>query len=121
MDLATALEAIDLIKVDYEELPAVFDMFEAMKEGAPQIHDEFPGNVNAEVHQEFGDTEAAFAECDLIVDHTFLNKRQDAAFIEPHSCLSVYGLDGKLTLHSSTQVPSGKTFFMWPVGGLKCT
>ena len=44
VDQATAQEALSLIKVDYEELPAVFDMFEAMKEGAPQIHDEFPGN-----------------------------------------------------------------------------
>jgi len=105
VDLATAQEALGLIKVDYEELPAVFDMFEAMKEGAPQIHAEFPGNMNAEVHQEFGDTEAAFSECDLIIDHTFLNKRQDAAFIEPHACLAVFGLDGRLTLYTSTQVP----------------
>ncbi len=105
VDYATAMEAVNLIKVDYEELPAVFDMFEAMKEGAPQIHSEFPGNLNAEVHQEFGDTEAAFAESDLVIDHTFLNKRQDAAFIEPHSCLAVFDLDGRLTLHTSTQVP----------------
>ena len=105
VDQATALEALELIKVDYEELPAVFDMFEATKDGAPQIHAEFPGNLNAEVHQEFGDTQSAMAECDLIVDHTFLNKRQDAAFIEPHSCLAVFDLDGRLTLHTSTQVP----------------
>ncbi|MFH0825501.1 MAG: molybdopterin cofactor-binding domain-containing protein [Pseudomonadota bacterium] len=105
VDRATALEALDLIKVDYEELPAVFDMFEAMKDGAPQIHDEFPGNMNAEVHQEFGDADAAFAECDLVVDHSFINKRQDAAFIEPHSCLAVFDLQGKLTLYTSTQVP----------------
>lgn len=105
VDPATALEALELIKVDYEELPAVFDMFEAMKEGAPQIHDEFPGNVNAEVHQEFGDTEAALARCDVVVDHTFLNKRQDAAFIEPHSCIAAFDLNGKLTLYTSTQVP----------------
>ncbi len=105
VDQATAVEAISLIKVDYEELPAVFDMFEAMKDGAPQIHDAFPGNLTAEVHQEFGDTDAALAACDLVVNHTFLNKRQDAAFIEPHSCLAVFDLDGKLTLHSSTQVP----------------
>lgn len=100
-----AQEAIAAIKVDYEELPAVFDMFEAMKEGAPLIHDEFPGNINAEVHQEFGDTAAALAECDLVVDHIFLNKRQDAAFLEPHSCLAVFDQSGKLTLHTSTQVP----------------
>ncbi len=102
---AVAQEALDLIKVDYEELPAVYDMFEAMKEGAPQIHDAFPGNLNAEVHQEFGNVEEAFAGCDLIVDHTFLNKRQDAAFIEPHSCVAIFDLNGRLTLHTSTQVP----------------
>jgi 4-hydroxybenzoyl-CoA reductase subunit alpha len=105
VDLETALEAVELIQVDYEELPAVFDMFEAMKEGAPQLHDEFPGNVTAEVHQEFGETEALMAQSDLVVDHTFLSKRQDAAFIEPHSCLAVFDLQGKLTLHTSTQVP----------------
>ncbi len=105
VDQATVQEALSLIKVDYEEIPAVFDMFEAMKEGAPQLHAEFPGNLNAEVHQEFGDTEAALQGCDLVVDHTFLNKRQDAAFIEPQSCVAVFDLDGKLTLHTSTQVP----------------
>ncbi|MFZ5867654.1 MAG: xanthine dehydrogenase family protein molybdopterin-binding subunit [Thermodesulfobacteriota bacterium] len=105
VDLETALEAVELIKVDYEELPAVLDMFEAMKEGAPQLHDEFPGNVTAEVHQEFGETEPLMAQCDLVVDHTFLSKRQDGAFIEPHSCLAVFDLQGKLTLHTSTQVP----------------
>jgi len=105
VDQATAQEALDLIKVDYEELPAVFDMFEAMKEGAPQIHDEFPGNLNAEVHQEFGDVEAAMAASDLVISHTFLNKRQDAAFIEPHACMAVFDSDGRLTVHSSTQVP----------------
>lgn len=105
IDPATAQEALSLIKVDYQELPAVFDMFEALKEGAPQLHQEFPGNLNAEVHQEFGDTEAAMAECDLVVNHTFLNKRQDAAFLEPHSCVAIFDLDGRLTLHTSTQVP----------------
>ncbi len=105
VDLATAQEALSLIKVDYQELPAVFDMFEALKEGAPQIHQEFPGNLNAEVHQEFGDTDAELAGCDLVVNHTFLNKRQDAAFLETHSCVAIYDLDGRLTLHTSTQVP----------------
>jgi 4-hydroxybenzoyl-CoA reductase subunit alpha len=105
VDQATAKAAVDLIKVDYEELPAVFDMFEAMKEGAPQVHNEFPGNINAEVHQEFGETEAAMATADLVVDNVFLSKRQDAAFIEPPACLAVFDLHGRLTLHASTQVP----------------
>ncbi|MBI9086717.1 MAG: molybdopterin-dependent oxidoreductase [Desulfobacterales bacterium] len=105
VDLETALAAVALIRVDYEELPAVFTVEEAMAEGAPLLHDEYPGNICAEVHQEFGDVEAAFAECDLIKTTVFRNKRQDAAFIEPQGCIADYDLSGRLTLTSSTQVP----------------
>lgn len=105
VDLETALEAVSLIQVDYEELPAVFDAREAMEEGAPVIHEDYPRNICAEVHQEFGDVEAAFRECDLIRTDSFVNKRQDAAFIEPHSCLASYDLHGNLTLYTSTQTP----------------
>ncbi len=105
VDLATAEEAVALIKVDYEELPAVFTVEDALAEGAPLLHDEYPGNLCAEVHQEFGDVEAALAKCDLVRTDTFKNKRQDAAFIETQGCLANFDLAGRLTLYSSTQVP----------------
>lgn len=105
VDLETALEAVSLIKVDYEELPVVLTIEDAMAEGAPQLHDEYPGNICAEVHQEFGDVKAGFAASDLIKTTTFKNKRQDAAFIEPQGCLAHYDRAGRLTLYSSTQVP----------------
>lgn len=105
VDLETALEAISLIKVDYEELPAVFTPEEAMAEGAPVLHEDFPRNVCAEVHQEFGNVESAFNECDLIRTDKFVNKRQDAAFLEPNGCIAEYDRSGYLTLHTSTQVP----------------
>jgi 4-hydroxybenzoyl-CoA reductase subunit alpha len=105
VDRETAEEALSLIKVEYEELPAVFTVEEAMADGAPQLHDEYPGNICAEVHQEFGNVEAGFAQCDLIRTTTFKNKRQDAAFIEPMGCIASYDLSGRLTLYSSTQVP----------------
>ena len=105
VDLATALEAVSLIKVDYEELPAVFDPIAAMAEGAPLIHEHFPRNLCGEVHQEFGDVEAGFAQSDFIHVHKFVNKRQDAAFLEPNNCIAIYDDNGYLTLHSSTQVP----------------
>ncbi|MEW6185149.1 MAG: molybdopterin cofactor-binding domain-containing protein [Thermodesulfobacteriota bacterium] len=104
-DWETAYEAADLIQVDYDELPAVFDPYEAMAEGAPVIHEAYPRNICAEVHQEFGDVEAAFADCDLIHEHRFVNKRQDAAFLEPNNCVAVYDRNGYLTLYSSTQTP----------------
>lgn len=105
VDPETAMEAVSLIEVEYEELPAVFTVEDALAEGAPQLHDEYPGNICAEVHQEFGDVAATFKECDLIKTSTFKNKRQDAAFIEPPGCIASYDLSGRLTLYSSTQVP----------------
>jgi 4-hydroxybenzoyl-CoA reductase subunit alpha len=105
VDLETAMEAVSLIHVDYEELPAVFTPEEAMAEGAPLVHEAFPGNVCAEVHQEFGDVEAAFEACDLIRTDKFVNKRQDAAFLEPNGCIADFDHFGHLTLYTSTQVP----------------
>ena len=105
VDLETAMAAISLIDVEYEELPAVFTVEEALAEGAPLLHDVFPGNIAAQVHQEFGDVEAAFKKCDLIRTDKFFSKRQDAAFMEPHSSLANFDLSGHLTLYTSTQVP----------------
>ena len=105
VDLDTAMEAVSLIEVEYEELPAVMSIEDAMKEGAPVIHEKFPNNIGAEVHQEFGDVEAGFKESDLIRTDTFINKRQDAAYLEPNGVLAEIDLNGYLTLHSSTQVP----------------
>ena len=62
VDAATAARAIDLIEVEYEPLPAYFDAKRAMAPGAEPIHAEKPNNVLREVHNEFGDVEAGFAE-----------------------------------------------------------
>jgi len=105
VDLETALEAVSLIDVDYEELPAVFTVEAAMAEGAPQLHDKYPRNICAEVHQEFGNVEEAFSQCDLIRTDTFINKRQDGAFLEPNGVVADFDKHGYLTLYSSTQVP----------------
>ncbi|MBW1712970.1 MAG: molybdopterin-dependent oxidoreductase, partial [Deltaproteobacteria bacterium] len=103
VDLETAQEALKLIKVDYQPLEAVLTLDQALAEGAPLIHEEFPGNLCAEVHQEFGDFDQAIKGCDLVLSHTFLNKRQNAAFIEPLSSLAEFDRHGYLTLWSSTQ------------------
>ncbi|NIA19734.1 MAG: molybdopterin-dependent oxidoreductase [Xanthomonadaceae bacterium] len=104
VDLATAHEALNLIKVEYEELPIVLTIDDALAEDAPQLHDDYPGNISAEVHQEFGDVAAAFKECDVIHTHKLVNKRQDGGFIEPHACIAEYDHAGRLTLYTSTQV-----------------
>lgn len=103
VDLETAMEAVSLIKVDYEELPVLLDIQSAMAKGAVAIHEDFPGNVSAEVHQEFGNFEDALKECHIVRTDTFTNKRQDGGFLEPQACLARYDLNGNLTLWSSTQ------------------
>jgi 4-hydroxybenzoyl-CoA reductase alpha subunit len=105
VDLETALEAVSLIKVDYEELPAVFTLEEALAETAPLLHEEYARNISAEVHNEFGDVEAALKACDFIKTSSFSNKHTDSAFIEPQGCIAHYDHLGRLTLHSSTQSP----------------
>jgi 4-hydroxybenzoyl-CoA reductase alpha subunit len=106
VDRETAEKAVSLIKVAYEELPAVLSIEDAQKPGMPAIHKKRPDNVSAEVHQEFGDVEAGFKECDLIKTTTFSNKRQDCAYLEPPGCIASFDrASGMLTLYSGTQVP----------------
>ena len=64
-------EACSLIKIDYEELPAVFDPEEAMKEGAPVIHDYRSNNISVEYHWNFGDVDRAFAGSYLVNEDRF--------------------------------------------------
>ncbi|MCK5350494.1 MAG: 4-hydroxybenzoyl-CoA reductase, partial [Desulfobacula sp.] len=57
VSLETAQQAVQLIKVEYEILPAVFTVEDALKKEAPQLHENFPNNLCAQVHQEFGNVE----------------------------------------------------------------
>ena len=70
-DRETAREAMALIDVEYEELPAVFDPERAMQPDAPVLHDERGTNVAITIDVERGDVEAAFAASDVIVEETF--------------------------------------------------
>ncbi len=106
IDQEIAEEAVELIKVDYEELPAVFDPLDAIKEGAPVIHDEVPNNISAMMHKEFGNVEAAFKESDVVFEDTFYSQGVNHAPLEPHAALAQYDpLRGELTIWSSTQIP----------------
>lgn len=90
VDEETALEALDLIKVDYEILEAVFDPEEAMKEGAPLIHENFPRNINIHVHIEVGDVDKAFQEADYVREDKFRAKGEAYAMMEPYACVAYY-------------------------------
>ncbi len=98
-----ALRALELIDLEIEELPPVLDMASAMDPGAPQLFDEYPGNVTAEVFQEFGDLEAGRKAADRVYTDRLLSKMQDGAFLEPQGCIAEVDFQGNLTLWSSTQ------------------
>ena len=102
----TAERALDLIEVEYEALPSYTDPYEAMAEGAAQIHAHRPRNIEREVDHEFGDVEAAFARCDAIVEESFHAPEVTHAQMEPHAAVAQWDdCDGRLTLWCSTQVP----------------
>ncbi len=103
--LEIALKAVKLIKVEYKILPAVFTVEDAIKDDAPQLHENFPNNLCAQVHQEFGDVEKGLQESDIIKTTTFKNKRQDGACIEMQACIAEYDNSDVLTLITATQVP----------------
>ncbi len=105
VDAATAIEALSLIEVEYEQLPAVLDPHAAMEDGQPQLHEDYRNNVSAQVHQHFGDVDAARAEADAVVRGTLTSKMQDGAFMEPQTALAWFEPDGDLVLWTSTQVP----------------
>jgi 4-hydroxybenzoyl-CoA reductase subunit alpha len=103
MDEDTAEEALDLIDVEYEPLPAVFDPLEAIKEEAPQIHEGVELNINVTRHIEWGDVDEAFKRCDHIREDHFKCSSQSHVCMEPHGALASFDYHGKLTVWTSTQ------------------
>jgi len=106
VDEDTAERALELIKVKYKPLSAVFDPEEAMKDGAPQVHAEAKGNRN-KLHYslEYGDVDAAKAESDVVVKHRFKLPFVKHCCLGLHSCVASWDGAGKLTMYSPTQVP----------------
>ncbi|MBW2610312.1 MAG: molybdopterin-dependent oxidoreductase [Deltaproteobacteria bacterium] len=100
-----AEEALNLIKVEYEELPPVFDAEKAMEPGAPLIHDDKESNVASPLIIKPGDVEKGFKEADHIFEDSFRTQAQRQAPLETHCCVASYDLGGKLTVWASTQTP----------------
>lgn len=106
VDEETAEKAIDLIDVQYEELPAVLDPEEAMKPGAPQIHEEAKNNIVDQKRLRAGNIEDGFKEADYIFEDRFQVSKPAHVCLETHGSLSSYDtLTGKLTHWASTQIP----------------
>ena len=103
IDQSTAEEALDLIDIEWEDLPAVFDAEEAMQEGAPLIHENKSRNIAMTIDVERGDIERAFGESELIVEDTFESAPQWHCAIETIGSVADYAASGKYTIHMNTQ------------------
>ena len=104
VDEETALEALDLIQVEYEVLRPIFDPFEALIDTEVRIHDK--GNVAFHIRKEFGDLEKGFAEAQIVVENRFTTSKAKHASLEPFgTCIADYSADGRLTVWDSSQVP----------------
>ena len=120
-DRDAAEEACSLIDVEYEELPAVFDVLDAMKPDAPVLHVNAPaydgapkdimapagGNVVNKLTFGKGDIEKGFAEADLVLEHTFRMPIHHQGYLEPQSFLVKIDDDGTVNAWASTKGPFG--------------
>ena len=129
-DPHVAEQALELIEVDYEVLPAVIDTMEAVKEGSPltrqPLHDvdrsEEKGHVSVNVEEsdqdesapsniasttpfKRGDVEAGFAEADVVLERSWRSAMVHQSYIEPHSTIADYNASGELSIWTSTQAP----------------
>jgi CO/xanthine dehydrogenase Mo-binding subunit/aerobic-type carbon monoxide dehydrogenase small subunit (CoxS/CutS family) len=131
-DPLIAKRALSAIKVAYEALPAVFDPDQAMRPGAPVLHDYAPDNVTKHIPIRVGDVGKGFAESDLVVEETYSTQAIEHAYLEPEAGLAYVDRDGVVTIVSPDQnvthhrhmlariiaKPISKVrFIMSPVGG----
>jgi 4-hydroxybenzoyl-CoA reductase subunit alpha len=98
IDEDIAEEACELIEVEYEPLPGVFDPFEAMKEGAPLVHENRPKNICVEYHWNFGDVDKAFSESHLVREDNFQTPRMAKGYIEPPAIVAYWPDSDHLTV-----------------------
>lgn len=110
-DEYAAEEALSLIKVDYEPLPAVFDPEEAMQPDAPEIHPSHPKvpepyrNIGGKTESGWGDLERGFAESHLVMENRFESHLRTHGYLEPQATLASFEPDGKLNVWTSSQGP----------------
>lgn len=109
IDEDTAAEALQLIKVEYEPLPAVFDVFEALEPDAPAIHPshagapEYSRNIGGKAEHAYGDVDAALARADLVRRDRFETQLRTHGYLEPQATVADFQADGKLNIWTSGQ------------------
>ena len=132
VDEETALEALDLIEVEYEERPALIDVTEAMKDGALLVHEAlhtYSGlpkpvkETNVFFHETFskGDIALGFAQAELVLEHAFTTQIVHQGYLEPHAAVVDIGPDGNVTVWSSDKVPFRVRSLMAEIIGIPIT
>ena len=118
VDPDTAEEALQLIRVDYEEIPAVFDPLEALRPGSPLVHEKLDGywaspivfpepgtNICNHFKIRKGDVEKGFRRSEFLTENTFTTPMIQHCHLEPHVVVAKWDPSGQVTLWSSTQHP----------------
>ncbi|MBM2826359.1 MAG: Ald Xan dh protein, partial [Dehalococcoidia bacterium] len=115
IDEETAEEAVHLIRVEYEELPAVTDVLEAMNPGSPLVHPDLAsyagstgireGNICSRMSVEMGDVDKAFHEADFVVEGTYRSQPINQGYMEPMACMANVDPSGRVTVWTTTQGP----------------
>ncbi|HEY7844940.1 MAG TPA: xanthine dehydrogenase family protein molybdopterin-binding subunit, partial [Bradyrhizobium sp.] len=105
---AIAAEACKLIEVDYEVLPFAIEIDDALKDGAPILHewnklDGKPSNIMGKLESKKGDIAEGFAKADIVIERSFTTRPVHQGYIEPHACLISVAADGNTTIWSSSQ------------------
>jgi xanthine dehydrogenase molybdenum-binding subunit len=113
-----AAKAIELIKVEYEDLPPVFSPSEALKEGAPVVQEDHPDNRSLSYRFSHGDVAAAEASSDIVVEHEFKVPYVTHCCMGPGCVLADFDSDGKLTIYSQTQYPYNFKMDLAPAIGI---
>jgi CO/xanthine dehydrogenase Mo-binding subunit len=116
VDMHTAKQALKLIKVDYQILPHVTDVDEALKASAPVLHDDVfteglepkptkPSNFCKWTEYGHGDVEAGLKQADVVIEKSYKIEQTHQGYIEPHSCLANVSPDGTAEMWVCTQGP----------------
>lgn len=112
-----ARDALDLITVEYEPLPAVVEVEQALAPGAPRVHEEFPDNQAFVITHDGGDVERAFREADRVIALRLENQRVIPLPMEPRAVLA-HRQGDLLTVWLSTQIPHGARSYYAEIFGL---
>jgi xanthine dehydrogenase molybdenum-binding subunit len=100
---AIALQALDLIEVEYEPQPVIHDAVQARQPDAPQLHPN--GNLLKHIKVRKGDMQQGFADADVILEHTFHTQITDHAFLEPECSIARLTPEGRVEIYVGSQIP----------------